>query len=43
MLSVEMYTGWTRYIGPTVRGIGATCFSCKCMSMLGGSVRTFGV
>ncbi len=29
MLSVETYTGWTKSMGPTVRWIGATCFSCK--------------
>ncbi len=29
MLSVDTYTGWTRSMGPTVRLIGATCFSCR--------------
>ncbi len=29
MLSVDTYTGWTKSMGPTVRWIGATCFSCK--------------
>ncbi len=29
VLSVDTYTGWARSMGPTVRWIGATCFSCR--------------
>ncbi len=29
MLSGDTYTGWTRYIDPTARWIGATCFRCR--------------
>ncbi len=29
MLSFDTYTGWTRSTGPTVKLIGATCFSCR--------------
>ncbi len=29
VLSVDTYTGWTRSMGPTVKWIGTTCFSCR--------------
>jgi len=42
VLSVEMYTEWTRSMGPTVRLGPHVLVVGPCGSMLGDLVRTFG-